>query len=60
MSLSPESGVRKQDGYKVKSVSKRFRNLIVFKKVLGGVGRNTLGRYLAWDFIRDKWTELKK
>lgn len=44
MSLSPESGVRKQDGY----------------KVLGGVGRNTLGRYLAWDFIRDKWTELKK
>ena len=61
MSLSPESGVRKQDGYKV--CFKRFPSN-VFKsnvlKVLGGVGRNTLGRYLAWDFIRDKWTDLKK
>jgi len=44
MSLSSESGVRKQDGY----------------KVLGGVGRNTVGRYLAWDFIRDQWTALAK
>ena len=43
-SLYSDSGVRKQDGY----------------RVLGGVGRNTVGRYLAWDFIRDQWDSISK
>lgn len=43
-SLYSDSGVRKQDGY----------------KVLGGVGRNTVGRYLVWDFIRDNWDTVSK
>ena len=43
-SLNSDSGVRKQDGY----------------KVLGGVGRNTVGRYLVWDFIRDNWDTVSK
>ena len=61
MSLSPESGVRKQDGYKVElEMDENFEILLSLHKVLGGVGRNTLGRYLAWDFIRDRWSDLKK
>merc|ERR1711997_706764 len=43
MSLTVNSGVRKQDGY----------------KVLGGVGRNTIGRSLTWDFIRENWDTIK-
>ena len=43
MSLTANSGVRKQDGY----------------KVLGGVGRNTIGRSLTWDFVRDNWDTIK-
>ena len=43
MSLTANSGVRKQDGY----------------KVLGGVGRNTIGRSLTWDFVRDNWDIIK-
>merc|ERR1712203_1007006 len=37
MSLTEGSGVRKQDG----------------SSVIGSVARNTVGRYLAFDFIRD-------
>ena len=44
MSLTAHSGVRKQDGY----------------KVLGGVGRNTIGRSLTWDFVRDNWDLIKE
>ena len=43
MSLTAESGVRKQDGY----------------KVMGGVGRKTIGRTLTWDFVRDNWDAIK-
>ena len=43
MSLTPDSGVRRQDG----------------STVIGGVARNTVGRYLAFDFIRDKWDTVK-
>jgi len=39
MSLTPGSGVRKQDG----------------SRVISTVASNTVGRYLAFDFIRDKW-----
>ena len=39
MSLTADSGVRKQDG----------------SKVIGGVASNTVGRYLAFDFIRQEW-----
>jgi len=39
MSLTPSSGVRKQDG----------------SRVISTVASNTVGRYLAFDFIRDKW-----
>merc|ERR1712038_1268486 len=43
MSLTEGSGVRKQDG----------------SGVIGSVARNTVGRYLAFDFIRDKWAIVK-
>merc|ERR1712098_293929 len=43
MSLTPNSGVRRQDG----------------STVIGGGARNTVGRYLAFDFIRDKWDTVK-
>jgi len=43
MSLTEGSGVRKQDG----------------SSVIGSVARNTVGRYLAFDFIRDKWSVVK-
>merc|ERR1712098_321183 len=43
MSLTENSGVRKQDG----------------SSVIGGVARNTGGRYLAFDFIQDKWPKVK-
>ena len=28
-------------------------------QVIGSVARNTVGRYLAFDFIRDKWAVVK-
>ena len=28
-------------------------------QVIGSVARNTVGRYLAFDFIRDKWSVVK-
>ena len=40
MSLDENSGIRKQDGY----------------RVIIGVSRNTIGRYVAWDWIRQNWT----
>merc|ERR1711874_456243 len=43
MSLTEGSGVRKQDG----------------SLVMGSVARNTVGRDLAFDFIRDKWSVVK-
>jgi len=43
MSLTPESGVRKQDG----------------SGVISSVARNTVGRYLAFDFIQDQWKAVK-
>ena len=44
MSLTPGSGVRRQDG----------------TGVIGMVARNTVGRYLAFNFIRDKWKTVKE
>jgi len=43
MSLTAGSGVRRQDG----------------SKVIGSVARNTIGRYLAFNFLRDKWELVK-
>jgi aminopeptidase N len=43
MSLTSGSGVRRQDG----------------SKVIGSVARNTVGRYLAFNFLRDKWDLIK-
>eukprot|EP00088_Acartia_fossae_P031208 TRINITY_DN3213_c0_g1_i1.p1 TRINITY_DN3213_c0_g1~~TRINITY_DN3213_c0_g1_i1.p1 ORF type:complete len:964 (+),score=231.16 TRINITY_DN3213_c0_g1_i1:49-2940(+) len=43
MSLTTGSGVRKQDG----------------SKVIGSVARNTVGRYLAFNYIREKWEVIK-
>jgi len=42
MSLNEESGVRKQDGW----------------RVIVGVSRNIIGRYIAWNWIRDNWERL--
>jgi len=42
MAINEESGVRKQDGY----------------RVIVGVSRNIAGRYLAWNWIRQNWGEL--
>ena len=39
MAMDEASGVRKQDGY----------------RVVTGVSKNIVGRYLAWNWIRDKW-----
>ena len=39
MSLNPDSGVRRQDG----------------SKVIGNVALNTVGRYLAFDFVEQEW-----
>ena len=33
--------------------------LILGLQVIGSVARNTVGRYLAFDFIRDKWSIVK-
>jgi len=44
MSMTPNSGVRRQDG----------------STVIGGVARNTVGRYLAFDFIREEWATVKE
>ena len=42
MALNEESGVRKQDGY----------------RVIAGVSRNIVGRYVAWNWIRQNWGAL--
>jgi len=42
MSLTEDSGVRKQDGY----------------RVIVGVSKNIVGRYIAWDWIRANWAQL--
>jgi hypothetical protein len=39
MSITPSSGVRKQDGF----------------KVIGDIAANTVGRSLAFDFINEEW-----
>jgi hypothetical protein len=44
MSLTPDSGVRQQDG----------------RSVISNIAGNTVGRDLAFDFIRDKWEEVTK
>lgn len=44
MSMTTESGVRKQDG----------------SKVIAAVASNTVGRYLAFDFLREKWSLIKE
>ncbi|EFX67104.1 hypothetical protein DAPPUDRAFT_302210 [Daphnia pulex] len=44
MSLDPNSGIRKQDA----------------ARVISQVAYNSLGRYMSFNFIRDKWTELRK
>lgn len=43
MSLNSTSGIRKQDAI----------------SVIGAVSNNPIGRYLAFDFIRDRWKDLK-
>ena len=43
MSITPSSGVRKQDGY----------------KIIGDVASNTVGRSLAFDFINEEWDTVK-
>jgi len=42
MALNESSGVRKQDGY----------------RVIAGVSKNIIGRYVAWNWIRSSWAEL--
>ena len=42
MSLNEESGVKKQDGY----------------RVISAVASNTLGRYIAWNWMRQNWLQL--
>ena len=42
MSLTEESGVRKQDGY----------------KIIVAVSTNPVGRLLAWDWVRSHWADL--
>merc|ERR1711935_655775 len=42
MSLDASSGVRKQDGY----------------RVIVGVAHNTVGRYIAWNWLRLNWVKL--
>jgi len=42
MSINSDSGVRKQDG----------------AKVLGNVALNTVGRYLAFDFVQQEWENI--
>ena len=44
MSLTPGSGVRRQDT----------------SGVIEGVSSNTVGRYLAFDFIREEWDTVKE
>ena len=44
MSLTPGSGVRRQDSSSVIEV----------------VSSNTVGRYLAFDFIREEWDTVKE
>jgi len=44
MSVTADSGVRKQDG----------------AKVLGNVALNTVGRYLAFDFIEQEWERVSE
>lgn len=44
MSLNSTSGIRKQDA----------------ARVISQVAYNSLGRYMAFNFIRDKWDELRK
>jgi len=42
MALNEETGVRKQDGY----------------RVISGVSKNIIGRYVAWNWIRQNWGAL--
>ncbi|EFX62776.1 hypothetical protein DAPPUDRAFT_67706, partial [Daphnia pulex] len=44
MSLNPTSGIRKQDA----------------ARVIIQVASNSLGRYITFNFIREKWTEIRK
>ena len=44
MSLNSTSGIRKQDA----------------SRVISQVSYNSLGRYMALNFIRDKWEEMSK
>lgn len=44
MSLNSTSGIRKQDA----------------SRVISQVAYNPLGRYMAFNFIRDQWEELQK
>jgi len=41
--LNETSGIRKQDGASVFQI----------------VARNSVGRYLAWDFLRDRWSAIR-
>ena len=59
MSIYPEAGVRNQDSYKVSGYTCDYIDLLEFK-VIGGIGGEVIGRYLAWDFLRNRWDELKE
>ena len=65
MSLTPESGVRKQDGSGVnffppsKHPFTCVRLASLLFQVISSVARNTVGRYLAFDFIQDQWKAVK-
>jgi len=43
MTVTPDSGIRRQDG----------------SRVISNVAGNTVGRYLAFDFLRDNWDIIK-
>ena len=57
MSLSTDSGVRKQDGYKVLCFAVLSCTAMLCQ-VLAGVASNTVGRYLAFDFIQENWDRI--
>ena len=44
MTVSPGSGIRRQDG----------------SRVIGSVSANTVGRYLGFDFIRHRWADISE
>lgn len=44
MTLDPNSGIRKQDG----------------ATVITGIANNNVGRYMTWNWLRNKWSEISR